>query len=242
MITSIVLTGKHVIELDAYNKFKHGKNRTSIKEVPFIRYRFDRYGQDEIEYIRDMKEKWIYSSHLVEIHLDEDTEQVIEDLDKVDNLIKYVYMEIDDSDIDNGLSDEKIRRLESIAYQYIDRFMLKDKSTKLDIMRANELKSEIASILDIDEWDVGICQSPLSFGDGNACLTALKARELSAEYAENDEAALPTANHQSMKTCGCIRYITIDSDIKIERKKSTANKGKKKAKRRAKSRGIPMWR
>ena len=255
MVTSIVLTGTHSIGLDRYNRFEIGKNKVSIKNVPFVRYRFNKYGEDEIEYIKKMKETFKYSSHLAEVIIDENTSNTIQRLEEEDdNLIIFVYLDINDNDVANGLTDIKIEHIKSIKDDFFDRFLLKDSSSTLDAMTANRIKREICDLLELENSEVGVCQSPLSFTGGNACLTALKARELSAEYAESDEVALPTANHENMNTCGCIKYFKIDRDIQAPQSKrgskskdrKSVNKDdgeKKKAKKvkKAKNRGFKRW-
>ena len=44
--------------------------KQSISEIPFIRYRFDSYGPDEINYIRKMQQTFNQSAHLAEIIAD----------------------------------------------------------------------------------------------------------------------------------------------------------------------------
>ena len=41
MITSIVLTGEYSIGIDKNDRFQVGDKKISLKEVPFVRYRFD---------------------------------------------------------------------------------------------------------------------------------------------------------------------------------------------------------
>lgn len=239
MITSVVLTDKHKINLDRYNKFMLGENKISIKDVPFVRYRFDKYNEEDIQYIKDMKKIFIYSSHMIEILLGEDTTDVINAIDNnLPYTIRFVYIPIDDGDISNGIKDSKLEQLNNISELFIDRLMIKDIGSKLDAITANRIKKQFADVINTDAGDIGVCSSPLSFTGDNACLTALRARELSAEYAEHDEVALPTANHECMNTCGCIRYAVISEDTPIMeggQKESSVKSSKRSV------RGIPKW-
>lgn len=214
MVTSIVLTGTHTIGTDTYGKFMVQDTKVSIKEVPFVRYRFTEYNDKELEYIKSMKNKFKYSSHMVEITLGEDTRDIIERLEQISNLIKFVYIPVDDTDVLEGLREEKFDLLANISDKSFDRLMLKDKSSTLDVVAATRIKKELLSVIKLGNIDdIGVCSSPLSFDGKNACLTALKARELSAEYAETDEVALPSANHECMNCCGCIRYYVFNGDV-----------------------------
>ncbi len=228
MIISIALTDKHNIGLDSYDRFLVGEEKVSIKEVPFVRYRFENYGEAEIDYIKRMKDIFKHSSHMVEITLDGNTAELLDKLeDDIESIIRFVYVPIDDTTVTNGFTAETEELLDSIADSDFDRIMIKDNSKTLYSVIAERLKKEISEITDHPIRDVGICQSPLSF-HGNACLTAVKARELSAEYAENDEVALPSANHENMNTCGCIRYHLFTSDVAAPISARQAKNGDKK--------------
>ena len=133
----------------------------------------------------------------------------------------------------------------------IDRIMLKDNTITMDTLASIRMKKNVYELFGEqleggkDYKDIGICQSPLSFSDGNACLTAIRARELSAKYSNDEELALPSANHECMNTCGCIRYMVIDKDIKndnikvVPKEKKTSNNTNKPSKKKVK--GMVMW-
>jgi hypothetical protein len=70
---------------------------------------------------------------------------------------------------------------------------------------------QLCSQLRKSEEMFGVCSSPLSFSE-LACLTAVKARELMSVYSTIADVALPSANHQCMNCCGCIRYLTVTAD------------------------------
>lgn len=207
----------------------------SIKDITFIRYKFDKYGADELNFIEKAQKVFEYSTHLVEIHEDLD-------VDELNNLMGFIqenghialfaHVDVTDKEVDTGrVSDDTLEFLEE---HLCDRIILDDKSAKLDQMSLHTIVSRLASDLGIARDTIGICDSPLSFGD-RVCLTAVKARELSAMYCEKDDVPLPTANHQSMSCCSCIRYYIQDGDVTCPAAK--ASKAAKVAK--AKTEGKP---
>lgn len=246
MNTSIVLTDTHTIGVDSYGKFMVQDIKVSIKEVPFVRYRFLEYNEKDMEYIKMMKKKFNYSSHMAEININEDTADIIKRLESIDNLIKFVYVAVDDNEVDEGFSEEKLELVEKLEDSFYDRLMLKDESNSLHAVAATRLKKQLSDIVtDIELADIGVCSSPLSFDGKNACLTAVKARELSAEYAENDEVALPSANHECMSCCGCIRYHVFTGNVAAPISKSGNSSGEPKTKSKSttpsKPKGIIKW-
>lgn len=252
MITSIALKDTYNIGIDASGKFLLGETAVSIKDVPFVRYRFRSFGGEQLDYIEKLMTKFKYSSHMLELELAKDTAEVLNNIEnRMENVIRYVYVSVEDRHVLEGFDAETLEMLEGIDDSDYDRLMLKDNSDTLHGEAAARLKKEIVEVLGIDIREIGVCSSPLSFS-GEACLTAVKARELSAEYAENDEVALPSANHECMNCCGCIRYSVVDADIKAPVKKVVNNPntqkgtGKKKAgtsdKSKAKPQGIKMFR
>lgn len=229
MITCVVLTDTWRVDLDSHLRFNLNDQKISIKSVPFVRYRFSEYTDREIEYIKEMKKKFKYSIHMAEVELCKNIDNVLDKLNSaIENLVIYVYIPVTDDDVKEGLGGGKLSLIRLLVNKKYERIMLKDKSTSLDFITAEQFKKQVAQILvDIKPNEIGICQSPLSFEEGNSCLTAIKAREIAAEYAERDDIALPSANHQCMNTCGCIRYVVIDKDLVIEQKKIEIKEGKK---------------
>ncbi len=213
MVTSIVLLGEYSIGLDKNDKFEVDQKKISVKEVPFVRYRLQEYTEDTVNYIKKMKEQFRYSAHMAEITVKPGVRQVLDFLtESVENLIQFMYIPVTDKEVQEGLGQEMIELLKECNGAAVDRVMIKDNSTSLYLVSANNIKKQIASVLGINPMEIGICSSPLSF-NGEACLTAVMARQLSAMYSENDEAALPSANHECMQTCGCIRYVEIANHI-----------------------------
>lgn len=213
MVTSIVLTGEHKIELDKHERFIVDGAKINIKEVPFVRYRFNEYTDTSISYIQKMQRLFKYSAHLAEVTAAEGAREIIDNLyNNIPKLIIYLYVEITDKEVKNGLDESQLTLISNCYNDSIVRVMLKDKSSSLYVIPANRIKKQLGVALGINPMEIGICSSPLSF-NGEACLTAVRARQLAAIYSDNDEAALPSANHECMNSCGCIKYVVISSNI-----------------------------
>lgn len=230
MISGLKLMDKYKIGIDKNNKIHLDDMDLSIKDIPFVRYHFDKYEKDELDYISINQQRFIYSVHLAEIDLSENSKEYIVNISKLDNVAMFLYVNIEDKDVFNGLDNGQLMLLESLRGVYIDRIMIRDNSTTLNLISINNIKKQIANTLRIDNiHDIGVCGSPFSFQD-EACLTAIWARKLAASYCKNyKNAPLPSANHESC--CGCVRYRVIDSDIQepLTSIKKSKNKGETKS-------------
>lgn len=230
MISSIVVTKCCKIGMNTKQKIKVDNTLFSIeKDIPFIRYRLGKYGEAEVEYIKRMMEQFKYSTHLVELEITENLPDEIRLLEGI-NLAKYLYTDITNDDVLEGNLKPAIREiLHKIDLNTIDRLMFKDKSSILDLVNTRKigkiLKDEFRHTL-FSESNIGVCSSPLSFGE-LACLTAVKARELMSRYSDIADVALPSANHQCMNCCGCIRYMIIDKDLEAPLEPKNNKKEKK---------------
>lgn len=225
MIQSIVMRGMHHIGTDQKGKFNIGDIKTSIKEVPFVRYRFEHYTAQEIAYIKRMMGQFDSSTHLVEVSLSDQTHAELSAIaDQIEDIAVFIYVPIINEEVESEkLSIVNQVNLESIKNDMYDRIMLKDLSSTLYVVSANMLKSQISAITGFESADIGICSSPLSFGP-ECCLTAVRARELATLYSKKDDGALPSSNHECMGRCGCIRYSEINSDIMAPPSKQKAVK------------------
>lgn len=230
MITSIVVTGTHNIGMNSNKKIKIGDNILSVeKDIPFIRYRFNQYTDAEYDYIIKSMKQFCFSTHLAEVVLSDSTAETIKYLvENIKNIAKYVYVDITDEEVMAGqLSQDKLELFNSLNGLDIDRIMIKDKSTKLDTITTKKIIKDLSKRLGFPENTFGVCSSPLSFSEW-ACLTAVKARELMSIYSTIADVALPSANHQCMNCCGCIRYMTVtesteapsDGKVKVAKEKS----------------------
>lgn len=215
MITSIVVTGTYKIGMNSNKKIKIGDNVLSVeKDIPFIRYRFSQYTEAEYAYILDSMKQFCFSTHLAEVQLSENTADTIKYLaESIKNIAKYVYVDITDDDVMSGdINPDKVNLLDKLIGLDIDRIMLRDNTTSLDTVTAKKFIKTLSKRMNLSESTFGVCSSPLSFSDW-ACLTAVKARELMSVYSTIADVALPSANHQCMNCCGCIRYVTVTEDI-----------------------------
>lgn len=236
MITSLRIHDTYDIKVNTQSKFKVGDNVLSAdKDIPFVRYHFDKYTDSEILYIKGMKTKFSKSTHLAEVMLNENTCDVLGMLNEIENVAKYVYYNISEETVQAcGFADNETAMFKNISIMKssIDRIMLKDKSSSLDLVTARKIIKQVSTLTGVHEDNIGICSSPISFGE-LACLTAVRARELMSKYSTISDVALPSANHQCMNCCGCIRYIDIMSDtelVEAAKTKAVAKKSEPKEK------------
>lgn len=219
MIASIVFKGMHNVGINGNQKIKVDGHLLSLADIPFVRYRFENYGETELEFIKNNKAKFNGPVHLAEVTLSANSCTVLDAMDDIDNLAKFLYVPIDDADIANGLKPETVELLGAVKDCFFDRVMIKDNSSMIYALAADRLKIEIEKALGdtFKASDIGVCGSPLSFRnsdvEGQACLTALWARKLMAEYAESADIVVPSASHECMTCCGCIQYLVVESDI-----------------------------
>lgn len=236
MIQCIRLGKQYKIEVNQDGKFTYEEAKMSIKDVPIIRVDFEVYDESAIKYIIDTKAIFRYSTVLIEIHSNRVS---IEDINRLkdisENCAMYIYIDITDDTIDGlGIEDDIVDRVDyCIDKLDIDGISLVDKTSKLNAITAKELLNNIADQFMVDIAHISICNSPLSY-NGYACLTAVKARELMAKYSIVDDVPLPTANHEK-SCCGCIQYIEINHDIKLNIGNNQNNNGNTQGKTKKKS-------
>lgn len=220
--------------------------KQSIADIPFIRYRFDKYGDEEIEFIKKMKGIFKYSAHLAEVTVsysegNGNTDEVLDEIktlkESVEKLCVFVYMNTTDEWLTYlSENDALFEDVENFLYDAsdieIDQFCLRDKTTAAGAIQINNLRKKVADVVYGDDRkfkSIAICESPLTFSEEeSACLTAAKARELMAIYCDDNlEQPTPSANHQCMSCCGCIKYIEITSDIQaVTSKVKSSDSGK----------------
>ena len=233
MITNLVLTGMYNIGI-LNDKMMLNGNRNDIKDIPYIRYRFNEYKEEQLNYIKSMQEKFKYSAHLAEVTVKDGYVEEVKALkEKLNNIIVFLYVPITDEDVS---ADNVSESIENLLYDGVDaniefdRILMKDVSNTLFTVSANKIKDSIKNITGCTVNDIGICCSPLSGFDGNACLTAMKARELSAIYNDN-AVAVPSEKHECKNEhgCCCIRHVVVNNNIPAPVNKM-ANKGEAKPK------------
>lgn len=228
---NLVLTGLFDIKV-VNSKFSLYGETVNISDVAYVRYRLDSFDSDEVdEYIGKIIKKFSVSSHLIEVPLSETSGADIERItNRYENVIPFLYIDITDDDVEKySLSSEKLSLLDKFKESgaFVERVMLKDKSTSLYTISGNKIREQVAKLLEMSSSDIGFCQSPLSLCDGNCCLTAERARKLSAQYNECDSASLPSANHEfkNDNNCACIKHTLVTCDlVDIADKKTKAVK------------------
>ena len=144
MITSIVLTGMYNIGISDTGKIKTPDGVTiSIKDIPFVRYRFDTYGEKELDFIKKNKEKFP-CVHLVELTLNDDTVDIAEAIEEMDeNIARIVYVPVTDAEVSRGLTDKQLELLGEVGELEIDRIMIKDKSNSMYELALDKLKKQV---------------------------------------------------------------------------------------------------
>lgn len=240
MVTSIVLTGMFNIGISSTGKIKTPDGVTvALNDIPFVRYRFEQYGEKELAFIKENKQKFP-CVHIVELALNEETFKIIDTLDDMDDSIgKIIYVDVTDKEVIDGFSDSTIKLLNDLSGYDFDRLSIRDKSDTLFPLALNRLKKQIKEAYQIKEDDIGVCGGPCCFTNGNACLTALKARELLEKYSMQDDVVVPSANHEGKidnadnmesctNKCGCIRYHVYSKDVAAPSGKSQSSDGNKK--------------
>lgn len=216
---NLVLTGLFDIKV-VNNKFSLYGETVNINDVAYVRYRLNSFNSDGVdEYIGNTIKKFNVSSHLIEVPLSETSGDDIERItNRYENVIPFLYIDITDDDVEKySLSSEKLSLLDKFKESgaFVERVMLKDKSSSLYTISGNKLREQVAKLLEMNSSDIGFCQSPLSLCDGNCCLTAERARKLSAQYNECDSASLPSANHEfkNDNNCACIKHTLVTCDL-----------------------------
>ena len=236
---NLVLTGLFDIKV-VNNKFSLYGETVNINDVAYVRYRLNSFNSDEVdEYIGKIIEKFNVSSHLIEVPLSETSGADIERItNRYENVIPFLYIDITDDDVERySLSSEKLSLLDKFKESgaFVERVMLKDKSSSLYTISGNKIREQVAKLLEMSSSDIGFCQSPLSLCDGNCCLTAERARKLSAQYNECDSASLPSANHEfkNDNNCACIKHTLVTCDLVdiADKKPKTAKASEQKEKK-----------
>lgn len=216
MITNLLITGEHKIKLGKSQKLAFGDSKVSVKEIPLVRFRPSEITENTVDYFYELKEKFKYSCHILELEVSEYALNVLKVLaDKEDFNIVFLFVPVTDKELEVGIQEDVLDLVNKCIDTYdIERLIIKDNTSMMHSIQYNELKSQITNATGGGEskhW-IGICGSPMSFGD-EACLTAVIAREIMANYGENDEYALPSSKHESMNECGCIRHMVIERDV-----------------------------
>lgn len=244
MITNLLITGEYTINLGRSQKLSFGDVKVSVKNIPFIRFRPKEVTDNTINYFLDLKERFKYSCHTLELEVSEDTLRLLKELGEKDDLsIVFLYVTVEDDDLKSGISEERLYLVNKCIDTYeIERLIIRDNTNIMHAIEYNELKAQIINTVGNNKKDwIGICGSPLSFG-GESCLTAVKARELMANYGENDEYPLPSSKHESMNECGCIRHIIIDNHLISEETTGKSKVGGTNNATRNKSSGLKVMR
>lgn len=222
MVTSLRLSGMYTVHVNSKRNFSIGEKTFNIdKDIPIVRYSFKAYEEAEIAYIKKMMELFEKQTHIVEVNVTSNLGEVLAKLEEhLPNVAKFIRVEVTDEVVKNGIDcNNDFGFLMMACGHAVDQVVLVDKSTSLDYLHCEKIIDTLSKRMGLSKIKFGICESPLSMGE-RACLTAVKAREIMSKYGD-ESAPLPSANHQSMNECGCIRYLQIDADTKPMAEKVT---------------------
>jgi len=248
LITCIKFKGCYDINSNNTGKVKLGENVVSIEnDIPIIRYSFDKWTDKEYAYVEKMQQIFTKSTHVAEVNLDLNTYNVVSRLNENKKLAVFVYVKITDDDVARcGVEEEVELNLSGINGLDVYQVCLKDNSRTLDTVTAEAIIKKLSKVSRIKPTSFALCSSPLSF-NGSACLTAVKAREIMSKYGDSTDVALPSANHQCMNECGCIRYFEVTSDLeappisgKVKKDGDTKDKEKTTSKKPSKN-AVTPW-
>ena len=243
MIISLVLNGMYNIGLDGNNRVEIDDKKVSIKDIPYVRYKFDQYEDTEVDYIEASMKKFPYSVHVADIKLGADTTAVCEKLDTKFNvngegdvnLVMFVDIDVDADTVERcQLSSNIAEMLENVDQSYIDRFVVRDCDQAIvDKSRADKIIKYLHTSFDIDVSNIALCGSILSGDKGYCvgCLPASVVRDLQTLKSDDIELPLVPEGHQNCGgCCGCTRYKVVDSDIKVTKSERVSGNRKGKVK------------
>lgn len=225
MTSSIVFTERIKVEFDKKGKFNYTDlNETYTferSEIPFVRYRFKKYGMAEIAYIKENLKRFNHSAHLAEVCLSETSVKEIELLSSLEEVAIFIYIDLHKDNILAKNLDEANKKLlepiKSHCLDKIERVMLKDKDNMLHMLVIRPIIKNISVYLGVNENKIGFCSCSFSI-DGMCCLTAERARDIAARYSNNKSFAIATnavegKNIEYQPGCCCIKHIIISHDI-----------------------------
>lgn len=209
MVTALEFNSEYELGVSNTGKFfidKENGVAESIKNVPVVIYN----NIYNLEYIKSNMDKFKYSCHIAFIDLKTIQWNIIR---KMNSMGIAVFLRIDINEIDGSIGiDLRVDDFPTEYSLYFDRYVLVDNTKSMTFEKLMELKGIVAQTFRIPVEEVGVCGSPFSFGD-SACLCATWARRVMAKYVSNTEVALPSAHHECMEECGCIRKIAINNNI-----------------------------
>jgi hypothetical protein len=216
-----MIKGTFTIEVDKHDRIYIGEDsKLSIKkEIPFVRYRMETYGAEQLNYIKNSMKKFQNSGHIVETIIGKHTFEEQVALSQIEGLALFMALEINDEDVTASAKMEFTRLINAITAGISpevtpERIVLRDKTTTMHTIDLGRIRNGLKGYNKAYQKDFGVCESPLSF-DNEACLTARIARDIASRYCKSNDIALPSSNHESMAGCGCIRYIAVTTDMRI---------------------------
>ena len=264
MITGLIFKEAHEIELDKNNKFTLsdamiensikmdesiiGKNRTSAKDIYFVRYDFGETITKE--FIEENMKKFADSVHILRINMtkvcemyaDEEEEEVLDKLENIcdiDNIVIHVEVKAFGSG-NVGLDDWETRMLIGLGKRVqINELILKDDGT-LNNPSLMMIQRAVKK-MPVKFKRVAVCGSPFTTCE-NCCITPELMRDYAATYGTENTALAVNGYRVDKEGCRCLRAIEVTEDIisvkktaekkeKVEKKQTDETKEKKEKKK-----------
>lgn len=211
MITGIVFDKIVKVQLSAGDKFKVGKEKVGTNEVPYVRYKFDGYTEDEINFIKAMKKIFVHAVHIVDVNLqDSGVADYVEFVRaNVENVCLFGCYTLDDSskdDLESVLQDFR----DCTVLSVLEKVVLKDETTYMMLPHFDNIKKQLFRTTGID--NVSICSSPATT-DENCCISAEYSRHLASRYGDEETVNVVATYQTKGLGCHCVRYVVINEDI-----------------------------
>ena len=147
MITNLLITGEHKIKLGKSQKLAFGDSKVSVKEIPLVRFRPSEITENTVDYFYELKEKFKYSCHILELEVSEYTLNVLKVLaDKEDFNIVFLFVPVTDKELEVGIQEDVLDLVNKCIDTYdIERLIIKDNTSMMHSIQYNELKSQITN-------------------------------------------------------------------------------------------------
>ena len=247
MIKSLVLTGMFKIPVSNEQIYVDGK-KLALKDIPYIRYRFENYGEEEVNYIKECIQKFKYSVHIADITVKDGCAQTCDALDETFNnedinLFMFAIIKLTPGMTSGEISENLRDNLEQLSKREITKYVLKDDMFNSVVCRVDEydaVRRLLMKITGLKSDKFSLCGSP--FEPGNGCLTASTVRQLQTYKEADIEIPLVPEGHENSGSCGCTRYEVVSCDL-IMKEATVAKKsnGEPKEKTVKKKIGLPMF-
>ena len=222
--------------------------KLALKDIPYIRYRFENYGDEEIAYIKECMEKFKYSVHIADLAVKDGCATTFDALEETFNsedvnLFVFAILKLSPGMVNGEISEDLRENLEQLSEREVTKYILKDDMFNSVVCRIDEYDAVRRLLVKITKQKLdkfSLCGSP--FEPGNGCLNASTVRELQTYKAADIELPLVPEGHENCGSCGCTRYEVVSCDLIMKEttvaKKSTGEVKEKPVKKKI---GLPSF-